>query len=347
MKCDEKLSEAWVGLGEEEVAVNEDETATAIATETIGQSEMGTAAEDMLNDVERRIWAAWDTRDQNAVVSTPAFFHQDNDLTRVASGSSLSQNINAHSCHQEIRNDAQNRLLQHAEKAVDMFGFRADHMAGTMSTESSISHGPKQKLEGDIPVPWLSTALSFEQRAVLKDFSSNLKNDGVQVMKLSRRNRWQIRYLTVSKEVSRLSSDQDGSKNIEQCPKALLWPKRIVRSQKCSISSIKSGGQGGLHFERLLQIRPVVSNEYYDTNLSKRLKREFPVFAGVAVDFSYEGGGQRQLHLCFRTKIDAEAFVATMHIIREAAERSTTLPNKDRLIESYATESSGTKSFDS
>jgi hypothetical protein len=342
MKCEEKISEAWVGLGEEEPVGNEDDTATATVTATIGPSEAGTVAEEMLNDVERRIWAAWDNRDQNQSEMASTFIQSANDVPRQTSDSSMSNASRTHSQHQERRTAAQNKLLQHAEKAVELFS-AIPKFGDSLSTESSVSQGPKPMPQGETPISRLSTALSFEQRAVLEKFSSCLKNEGVPVLKLGRRSKWQVRYLMVSKEATILSSDQSETNGIGQCPKALLWPKRVAKGQSVSIASIKANGRGGVLFERLKQVRPVASNEYYDRHLPKKLKRDFPVFAGVAVDYTYDGG-QRQLHLCFKSILDAQAFVTAMLIIREATERAESKGN--RKLQSYPTESSGTKSFD-
>lgn len=340
LKCEEKISEAWVGLSEEEAAY-EDEATKA----TFEPSEGGTATEDMLNDVERRIWAAWDNRDKDPSETTPDLLQaESDDLRKTSDTSSSSSNSQPQAQHHERRTEAQKQLFGHAEKAMELFGANVERY-GTLSTESSLSQGPMPMPDDRTTSSRLSAALTLEQRAVLEKFSFSLKNEGVEVLKLSRWNKWQIRYLVVSREVTQLNAEQEVTGNIGQCPKALLWPKHIVKTQSNTVSSIKENGRGGVLFNRLKQVRPIESNEFYDRGLPRKLKKLFPEFAGAVVDYGYEGG-ERQLHFCFKTNIDAQAFVTTMLIIKDAAER--TGPNKGSgKIESYPTETSGTKSFES
>jgi hypothetical protein len=339
MKCEEKISEAWVGLGEEDEATYDDDATKT----TFGMSEAGGGAtEDMLNDVERRIWAAWDKREKNLSEKSSCMHQPDIDEPRQTSDSSSSNNTQTPAQHHERRLEAQSQLLNHVEKAMELYGTNAEQCA-SLSSESSASQMPKPIAAGD-QTPWsrLSAALSFEQREVLEKFSSSLKNAGVEVLKLSRRNKWQVRYLTVSREVMRLNTEEEVTGNVGQCPRALLWPKQI-KSQNHSVSCIKGNGRGGVLFENLKQVRSIASNEFYDRHLPRRLKSTFPTYAGVALDYRYKTG-DRQLHFCFKTNQDAQAFVTAMLIIKEAAERA--VPKGSKNIESYPTESSGTKSIE-
>ena len=150
---------------------------------------------------------------------------------------------------------------------------------------------------------------------MLEGFSTQLKNEGVEVLKLGRRNRWQVRYLTVSREVTSLDSDDD----VGQCPKALLWPKQR-NPPTCSVKSIKDNGRGGVLFEHLKQIRTVESNEHFHRQIPRKLREMFPTFAGIELDYLYQGG-ERQLNFCFKNKLEAQAFKAAVLIIKEATDR--------------------------
>lgn len=340
MKCEEKISEAWVGIGEE---VDDDATKT-----TFGTSEpVGNTTEDMLNDAERRIWAAWDKREKvvltnNSDKSIDAPFHETDD-SRLLKDSSSSNNMLSEVDHQERRIEAQNQLLHHAENAMELYGYKADHL-DNISTESSVSQLPKPITMIKVHEPSPSKP-SFDQRAMLETFSSHLKKEGVEVLKLSRRNKWQVRYLTVSREVTRLDTQEFFTGNIGQCPKALLWPKQR-KGRNNSVSSIKGNGRGGLLFAQLTQVELSSSNELYDRHLPRKLKAAFPSYAGAVLDYCFKRGN-RKLHFCFKTKLDAEAFVTTMLIIKEAAERMASKGSKK--IGSCPTESlrTATKSFDS
>jgi hypothetical protein len=161
--------------------------------------------------------------------------------------------------------------------------------------------------------------MTFEDQAMLENFSSALKNTGVEVLKLGRKNKWQVRYLTVSKEVTKLSTGGVAG-DIGQCPMALLWPKSF-KGHNFSVATIKENGRGGVLFKHLKKVRPTASNEYYDHHLPKKLKVAFPEFAGVVLDYLHDSGA-RQLHLCFKSTAESQAFITAMLIIREATERS-------------------------
>ena len=66
----------------------------------------------------------------------------------------------------------------------------------------------------------------------------------------------------------------------------------------------------------------VQSNEHYK-HVPKKLMECFPQFAGIVLDYWYNGGGERQLHFCFKSKLEAQAFHAAVLIIKEATERGS------------------------
>lgn len=339
--CEEKFSEAWGGLSrDEEAAAYKDDATKA----TLDPSDvMGNAmADDMLNDVERKIWAAWDKRDRSLSENTPDNFQPENVEPNQTSDSSCSNATQPHAVLQENRAEAQTQLLRHAELAMEQFGAQPVARNRILSAGSSTCQGPKPLEASETPISKLSETLFFEQRAVLKKFSTSLKNEGLEVLKLSSWHKWQVRYLTVSREVTQLHADQAV---VGQCPKAILWPKRIAKKNDCSVTNIKDNGRGGVLFDDLKQVRPTVSNEFYEKHLPRKLKKAFPEYAGVVLDFAHDGG-IRQVHFCFKTALDSQAFVTAMLIIKEAAERSRQSMASGK-IESYPTVSSGTKSYDS
>lgn len=243
-----------------------------------------------------------------------------------SSESSASQDSETKAKHQELRKNSQARLFDHVEKAMKLAKNEILELVESESTESK-PEGSSAPLS---PSSNLSTKLSSEQRTVLENFSTQLKKEGVEVLKLGRRNRWQVRYLTVSREVTSFESDDD----VGQCPKALLWPKQR-NPPNCSVASIKDNGRGGVRFDHLKQVRAVESNEYYDRHVPRKLKETFPTFAGIVLDYWYEGG-ERQLHFCFKSKLEAQAFSAAVTIIKEATNRGN--GKADEKIESSASQ---------
>ena len=246
-----------------------------------------------------------------------------------SSDSSISQDTLTKVKSEKNRQDAQEKLFKHVEKAMKLVYSKTGGLGESDSTGPQptggvgVGRGHGSGAGGGAgsdgaplsPSSNLSAKLSFEQRSVLEGFSTQLKNEGVEVLKLGRRNRWQVRYLTVSREVTSLDSDDD----VGQCPKALLWPKQR-KPPTCSVNSIKDNGRGGVLFEHLKQIRTVESNEHFHRQIPRKLKEMFPTFEGIELDYLYQGG-ERQLNFCFKNKLEAQAFKAAVLIIKEATDR--------------------------
>jgi hypothetical protein len=321
----------------------DDENATCIDDDDtmviLDKAAKSEGRDNPLTDIERRIWAAWG----RGRTADKARETQENDTDpelgqRQASDTSESQNTATDERHME-RTEAQRALQMLSEKAMDLYGIRFEDY--NPSTESTATEQPKPASPA---LSRLSTALSFEQRALLEQFSSALKNEGIPVLKLGRRNKWQVRYLTVSSEVTRLES-RTGSGEVGQCPQALLWPKNF-NADTYSVLSVKENGRGGVFFHHLRKVRATASNEFYDRHLPKKLKEAYPVFAGVVLDYSYDGG-ERQLHFCFKSKLDSQAFITAMLIIKEATERGLATKNDDADSIDICSTGSATRSEDS
>jgi hypothetical protein len=311
MKCQEKMSEAWVGLDADENVTQDDVSRTSKTTETGGvlnENDMG------VNMTEK------------------------DDCSETSESSTNSQS-NAQLVARH--NEAQSKLLHHAETAMALFGNNKTEIVQfigadeskqkpTLSTDSSTTQGPKPIACTSSPMSKVTEIQepSVDQRMVLQSFSTCLKKGGVEVLKLSRWNVWQVRYLTVSREVQQLNGDVPDPNSSPVCPKALLWLKQSGKSiQNRSLYNIKDNGRGGMLFESLKLVVPIASNEYYDRHLPKRLKNKFPEFAGVLIHYM---------------------FITTMRIIKDVGNRtSETEKSEEQKLESTPTVSSGTKSHDS
>lgn len=102
-----------------------------------------------------------------------------------------------------------------------------------------------------------------------------IKNSPFEVLKLNRENKWQTRFLTVSKEGTWLRNGKDMSNGDACfCPLALLWVKKLTRSNDFSVTTIDKQGKGGIIFAHLAEVK--VDNEW--TNqlpLPKKISQKY------------------------------------------------------------------------
>jgi hypothetical protein len=279
-----------------------------------------------LNEEERRLWSEWDKRDRHVNINEPA------ERTGRSADLSPTDTLQRKEVHEKRRQLAQQKLLEHAEQALALYGVKNEVGIVATSDENArkecaavldVSENNAGGKPSTTPVVSPSnrsilSVLSQDQRNVLEQFSSTLKNDGFQVLKLNRRNKWQIRFLTVSREVTWLNSEE--MEDIGQCPKALLWLKRF-KGLSYGMSNIKKQGRGGILFAELRRV-DTVSLRRSARTIPKRLKTSYdPENACVSLNYSFEGG-DRSVILCFKSSQDADVFCAAMKIIKDVLERN-------------------------
>lgn len=150
--------------------------------------------------------------------------------------------------------------------------------------------------------------LSSERLAALTNFASICKAEGIEVLKLNRRNKWQLRVLTVSQETISLPHCTE---DLTEYPKALLWVKRFQPNHSYSLSNITSEGKGGVEFVN-------VSKANFQTADDASLKG-FPNFENsVQLNMEYACGGKpRNLAFRFKTYNDAAFFASFLAIAKE------------------------------
>ena len=229
------------------------------------------------------------------------------------------------------REEARTKLLQYAVKAMFLRSSKKDDEAPQevqspvevnrdLTVDTSVQDQTTDKLLTATASPTASTMfspLSHKERSVLEKFSSTLRNEGIEVLKLNRRNKWQIRFLSVSREVTWLNTEAENA-DIGQCPKALLWLKRFQGSSY-GISNLKNKGRGGILFTKLQRVRLETASRTA-SHISKRLKGTFEENACVSLEYLFEGGA-RTVTLCFKNTRDAKTFCAAMKIIKDVFER--------------------------
>jgi hypothetical protein len=229
------------------------------------------------------------------------------------------------------RAEARNKLLHYAEKAMSLLSSKKDDKAPqeaqspvevsqNLAVDTSVQDQRPDKLltaTASPATPTMFSPLSHKERSVLEKFSSTLRNEGIQVLKLNRRNKWQIRFLSVSREVTWLNTEAENA-NIGQCPKALLWLKRFQGSSY-GISNLKNKGRGGILFTKLQSVSLETASSAV-SHIPKRLKSVFEENACVSLEYLFEGG-TRTVNLCFKNTRDAKTFCAAMKIIKDVVER--------------------------
>jgi hypothetical protein len=179
----------------------------------------------------------------------------------------------------------------------------------------------------------------------MEKFSKQLTALGVEVLKLNRRNQWQVRFFTVSKEQIALSAHEAISKTGElaYCPKALLWLKKFnPKNGGYGISNIDKDGHGGMLLVDLVEIQ--VSDGKADMvahPLPKKLIEKFK--NSVLVTLQYKMNGLLR-SIEFRCKDNDEAqFLCTcMRVIRDLLRRERSLRQKSNKLEKKKAPSANT-----
>lgn len=234
-----------------------------------------------------------------------------------------SDNCGSKESHEQRRQIAQKKLLKHANKAMTLFGGRALGEDPPVAAQKAMYLIPIEPSMNDTvseepsapSVAATTTVISVKQSlSHPREFPAVLKNDGIEVLKLGRRKKWQVRYLTVSREMMWINA-RDTTGDIGQCPKALLWLKRFD-NRLHGISSLRSNGRGGLLFSNLLSMRTIDKESELPIPIPKRMVKKFPGLAGVTLDYTFDKGNRRSLLLCFKSKQDSNSFVSAMKFIK-------------------------------
>jgi hypothetical protein len=233
-----------------------------------------------------------------------------------------------------IRRLAQSQLQQHIHNALTLHNTsngsqRRQSIAETITSEEtrpkfleqmSLDDNVMRQTEIFVPPNDIPVVGMMDNQGVIEKFIATLKNDGVEVLKLGRRNNWQIRYLTVSREVSWPSRDQfSDMAQCLQCPRALLWLKQFS-ADNYSIDAIKSKGRGGLLFTQLISVSQDSNEAFNKKVLPRKHQGHFPPTGRVILTYVYEGG-VRELLICFKSDEDAIAFCTSIRIIKKVVDR--------------------------
>jgi hypothetical protein len=159
-------------------------------------------------------------------------------------------------------------------------------------------------------------------------FYRKIKNSPYEVLKLNRENKWQTRFLTVSKEGTWLKSGKDISNGDACfCPLALLWVKKLTRSNDHSVTTIDQQGRGGVIFAHLVKAK--VENE-----LATRFpltKKQADKFRDSLVVRIYSDSGDKTSGITFRCTLGtAESIVMGCSAIADVLRGHSPKKSKSR-----------------
>ena len=203
-------------------------------------------------------------------------------------------------------------------------------------TSSTPTNGTRR---GGVPPSPTDTAsalvLSSSQRHLMEKFSKKLSSDGIEVLKLNTKGKWQIRYLTVSKELIPLSAHKAVSKSqddLAYCHKALLWLKKFNHHHKdgYGISNIDKNGHGGMLLVDLSEIK-VTSNNVLkqDDSIPKKLQEPFKDSVLVTMEYKINGS-HRSIELRCKNDDDAQFLCTCTRLIRDLLRREKSLRQKSK-----------------
>ena len=286
-----------------------------------------------LNDAEKARWDNWEQRDdlsgrkakktkdeRNERDSTSDKPQQDSrpEQSREvqspkdehSSSSSLDSSTNRlHTAHK--REQAQSMLLDHAKKAQEMNRHQVQSILSAKTEDTDVLSTEEKST---------TTGITYVQEDVLQKFSTMLRNDKVEVLKLNRHGKWQLRYIAVSREVSWLQNSKTPSTpRSSQCPQALLWYKGH-NTKNNGLAGLRNDGRGGFLFSQLQKVERD-PNVNPPAPIPKKLKAKFGSYAGVKIQYVCDEG-DRDLIFCFQDPSDAKAFCTAVDIIHQVVLRS-------------------------
>lgn len=291
-----------------------------------------------LRERDPEVWAMLEARERAHRLRSAG--HGDFEATLAVQDSdrSCEELVDQTLAYEERRRDAQQELLEVGKQAMSLYGGSAKGKVSTtdmIAERRPVSLGKMRSSErlvsasgGNIHAR--SVENDFPTKSSVGTFFAVMKNEGMEVLKLGRRNKWQLRYLTVTVEVMHfVDHKSEPDVGDSPCPLGLLWLKHRPDSQH-GLSSLKKLGRGGLPFSSLRKIECVRDEIAGDlmvslSKVSRKLRTLFPSLNGVSIEYSFVGDDgsleNRSVLFCFKTEKDADAFAAAMETIKSIVSR--------------------------
>ena len=154
-----------------------------------------------LNDAERKLWEQWEERDDlsgrkekkttSEMEKTNREKPESKSDSKSSSTSSMDSSVNRLNTARR-REVAQSMLLDHSKKAQAINREQVQSILSSKTEDTDVlSTEDKSTATG-------KAGITDVQQDVLQKFSTMLRNDKVEVLKLNRYEHWQLRYITVS-----------------------------------------------------------------------------------------------------------------------------------------------------
>eukprot|EP00978_Attheya_sp_CCMP212_P023545 scaffold72447_cov54-Attheya_sp.AAC.2 len=174
-----------------------------------------------------------------------------------------------------------------------------------------------------------ASARIIDGRQTIDSFCARLRTQGIEVLKLNRDNKWQLRYLTVSKEVTWLHSSQrvSGSKDRGHCPQGIIWLKKFSTTKETSVATIDKQGKGGMLLSQLVSAFES-DDTVVDYTLTKRQQEGAFKKRALVVLQSKVGGKARSVSMYCKTREDAQFLCSGCTSITEVLKLDAAAKNR-------------------
>jgi len=226
-----------------------------------------------LTDTERKVWEDWDRKDgyEKGEYAIVPFNKEINVLEE-------NERKVKHSAKRAL---AHEKLLKHAYCALSATKEFTDLPKIEYNRFLVLNEDEKKEnTENKSPLN-----LTSKQSPYIETFYSKLKAEGLKVLKLSRGNKWQLRFLTLSKEVECFR--KDFSKERIFCPLGILWVKKFQKKRDYGINCIDKQGRGGILLLELANIYQLSTKESLANRLPKKQEHgEFKHSVALALRYS-------------------------------------------------------------
>jgi hypothetical protein len=214
----------------------------------------------------------------------------------------------------------------YGSSSADTSHFDTDYESESMLDKSklSISTGAASanKSEGPIVHRFVPGTLSLNQRRILKNFCAILKKQGIEVLKQNLDSKWEVRFLTVSKELHEMNhvklSETDGE--IAECPIAVLWVKRFVSRSVYSASSVDKQGRGGVMLSDSVKVTATGRRAESAVQLPKKYHNKYKDSVIVVLEYSLAGSVRSMAVRC-KTTDDAHFLCTGLRVCIDICKR--------------------------
>lgn len=254
---------------------------------------------------ERRVWDDWDRKD----VELPMPQALEPAIIFDAQVNNDESNI-AEIDHEERRKQAHRELKYQAKSAL-------------VATEGTTNRPTESPENNNQPKANDRQQVSLSHQQFLDKFNNVLKSRGLEVLKLNSSSKWELRFLTVTKEIAWLERSSAGdSGDRMHVPQGLLWMKKFSSKPKDqSVSSIDKQGKGGMLFPKIISAAITSSN---DNNIPIPKKFKVGKFNSpmiVTLIGCNPDGSSRTILFSFISKEDAKLFCSGCNLIPELTKK--------------------------